>query len=259
MKMYEEFTNKIVVVTGAGGGIGRAVCEAFGKEGAIVQAADIDIFSLEPLIKIFKQLPGSLDCYKIDVSQPNECESLVKGIVRKYKTIDVLFNNAGITKRANVLQTSIQEWDRVMDVNLKSFFLMSKYTIPYMYSSECKVIINTASGWGINGGENAVSYCASKGGVVLLTKAMAIDHGPDGFRVNCICPGDTDTNMLSEEALQLGLPSDQLVKEGVNRPLRRIGQPSEISDAVLYLSSTKSSFITGTSLIVDGGGLAGSN
>jgi NAD(P)-dependent dehydrogenase (short-subunit alcohol dehydrogenase family) len=118
-------------------------------------------------------------------------------------------------------------------------------------------IINTASGWGLVGGPRAAAYCASKGAVVLLTKAMAIDHGSDNIRVNCICPGDTDTPMLRSEAQQLGQPAEGYLAQAARRPLGRVGRPEEIAQAALYLASDASSFVTGTSLVVDGGGLAG--
>ena len=113
-------------------------------------------------------------------------------------------------------------------------------------------------GWGLVGGKNAVSYCASKGAVIQLTKAMAVDHGPDGIRVNAVCPGDTDTPMLADEAKQLGQAHERILAESVDRPLQRVGRPEEIAAAVLYLASDAASFVTGTTLVVDGGGLAGS-
>jgi NAD(P)-dependent dehydrogenase (short-subunit alcohol dehydrogenase family) len=182
----------------------------------------------------------------------------VNKTVETFGGIDVLFNNAGITRRANVVETTEEEWDAVMAVNIKSMFLMSKYVVPQLIKRGGGAIVNTSSGWGIVGGANAVSYCASKGAVVLLTKAMACDHGKDNIRVNCVCPGDTDTPMLRNEAKQLGLEEEALVNEGHLRPLGRVGQPEEIADAVLYLASDASSFVSGTSLVIDGGGLAGS-
>ena len=119
-------------------------------------------------------------------------------------------------------------------------------------------IINMASGWGLAGGPKAAAYCASKGAVVLLTRAMALDHGPQNIRVNCICPGDIDTAMLRNEARQLGEPADRFLAEAARRPLGRVGRPEEIAQAALYLASDAASFVTGTALVVDGGGLAGS-
>lgn len=165
-------------------------------------------------------------------------------------------NNAGIIRRANVLDTTETEWDQVMAVNVKSVFLMSKYAIPYMEQIGGGSIINTSSGWGLKGGRNAVSYCASKGAVTNLTRAMAIDHGRQNIRVNAVCPGDTDTPMLREEARQLGEPEDRFLAEAADRPLQRYAQPIEIARAVLYLASDAASYVTGSTLVVDGGGLA---
>jgi NAD(P)-dependent dehydrogenase (short-subunit alcohol dehydrogenase family) len=144
-----------------------------------------------------------------------------------------------------------------MAVNVKSVFLLSKSAIPQMVESGGGVIINMASGWGMAGGPRAAAYCASKGAVVLLTKAMAIDHGKDNIRINCICPGDTDTALLHNEAKQLGEPFGPFLKRAADRPLGRVGRPEEIAQAALYLASDASSFVTGTALVVDGGGLAG--
>ena len=119
------------------------------------------------------------------------------------------------------------------------------------------MIINTASGWGLVGGKDAVSYCASKGAVVNMTRAMALDHGPQNIRVNCICPGDTDTGMLRDEARQLGQAEETFLAGAADRPLRRIGRPEDVAQAALYLASQASAFVTGTALVVDGGGVAG--
>jgi NAD(P)-dependent dehydrogenase (short-subunit alcohol dehydrogenase family) len=144
-----------------------------------------------------------------------------------------------------------------MAVNVKSIFLLSKHAIPVMAESGGGVIINTSSGWGLVGGRRAASYCASKGAVVLLTKAMALDHAPQNIRVNCLCPGDTDTPMLRNEARQLSEPVEAFLAEAARRPLGRIGTPDDIAQAALFLASDASGFITGTTLVVDGGGLAG--
>jgi NAD(P)-dependent dehydrogenase (short-subunit alcohol dehydrogenase family) len=170
--------------------------------------------------------------------------------------LDILFNNAGIVRRADVVETTEPEWDQVMAVNVKSIFLMSKYAVPVMIKAGGGSIINTGSGWGLKGGRNAVSYCASKGAVVNMTRAMAIDYGPQKIRVNCICPGDTDTPMLRNEARQLSQPEAEFLAEAADRPLRRYAQPVEIAQAVLYLASDASSYVTGATLVVDGGGLA---
>jgi NAD(P)-dependent dehydrogenase (short-subunit alcohol dehydrogenase family) len=177
--------------------------------------------------------------------------------VEKLGSLDILFNNAGIIRRATVIDTTEEDWDLVMAANVKSIFLLSKYAIPIMKQASGGVIINTGSGWGLVGGRRAVSYCASKGAVVNMTRAMALDHGPENIRVNCICPGDTDTGMLRNEAQQLGEPAETFLAAAADRPLGRIGRPEDVAQAALYLASDASSFVTGASLLVDGGGLAG--
>ena len=154
------------------------------------------------------------------------------------------------------MELSEADWDRVMAVNVKGVFLFSQFAIPLMVKSGGGSIINTASVWGLTVGTRAAVYCASKGAVVLLTKAMALDHGPQKIRVNCICPGDVDTAMLRSEAVQLGEPLEEFLTEAAHRPLRRVGKPEEIAQAVLYLASDASAFVTGTALVVDGGGMA---
>jgi NAD(P)-dependent dehydrogenase (short-subunit alcohol dehydrogenase family) len=143
-----------------------------------------------------------------------------------------------------------------MAVNVKSIFLMSKFAIPHMEKAGGGSIINTSSGWGIKGGGQAVSYCASKGAVTNMSRAMAIDHGRQNIRVNAICPGDTDTPMLRNEASQLGQSEEIFMAEAADRPLHRYAQPVEIAHAVLYLASDVASYITGSALVIDGGGLA---
>jgi NAD(P)-dependent dehydrogenase (short-subunit alcohol dehydrogenase family) len=177
--------------------------------------------------------------------------------VSAFDGLDILFNSAGIIRRATVLDLEEAEWDRVMAVNVKSVFLLSKYALPVLAEAGGGVIINVASGWGLVGGPQAAAYCASKGAVVQLTKAMAIDHGPQNIRVNCICPGDTDTPLLHGEAEQVGEAWDRFLAAAADRPLGRIGSPEDIAQAALYLASDVSSYVTGTTLVVDGGGLAG--
>ena len=193
-----------------------------------------------------------------DVTRAADCQLAVRQTVEQLGKLDILFNNAGIIRRASVVETSEEEWDLVIATNVKSVFLFSKYAIPIMAEGGGGVIINIASGWGLVGGRNAASYCASKGAVVLLTKAMALDHGAQNIRVNCICPGSTDTPMLRNEAIQLDKPEEQFLAESAQRPLQRVGRPEEIAQAALYLAGDTSSFVTGTALVVDGGGLAGS-
>jgi NAD(P)-dependent dehydrogenase (short-subunit alcohol dehydrogenase family) len=253
----KRFEGKVVLLTGGAHGIGRATAIRFAEAGASVAVCDVQEDKGRETVSLIEGAGGRALFVRCDVTSAADCETAVNKTVETFGGIDVLFNNAGITRRADVVETTEEEWDAVMAVNVKSMFLMSKYAVPQLIERGGGSIVNTASGWGIVGGANAVSYCASKGAVVLLTKAMACDHGKDNIRVNCVCPGDTDTPMLRNEARQLGLEEEALVNEGHLRPLGRVGKPDEIADAVLYLASDASSFVSGTSLIVDGGGLAG--
>lgn len=254
---HATLTGKIALITGAAHGIGRATASLFAREGAAVAIADISEAGHSVAEEIVRA-GGKAIFEHADVTRSVDCRRVAERTLHKFGSIDVLFNNAGIIRRASVLELSEEEWDRTMAVNVKSVFLMSQQVIPIMAGTGGGSIINTASGWGLAGGGRAAAYCASKGAVVLLTKAMAIDHGPQQIRVNCICPGDTDTAMLRDEARQLGEQQERFLTDSARRPLGRIGTAEEIAQAALYLASDASSFVTGTALVVDGGGLAGS-
>jgi len=249
---------KVALITGGASGIGRATSLLFACEGAVIAITDINEEAGQAVAQEIISAGGRAIFERADVSCAADCQRVVERVRREFGAIHILFNNAGIIRRASLVELSEQEWDRVMEVNVKSIFLLSRLVIPLMSKDGGGSIINMASGWGLAGGPRAAAYCASKGAVVLLTKAMAIDHGPKNIRVNCVCPGDTDTNMLQNEALQLGESRDRFMAEAARRPLGRVGRPEEIAQAVLYLASEASSFVTGTALVVDGGGLAGS-
>jgi NAD(P)-dependent dehydrogenase (short-subunit alcohol dehydrogenase family) len=250
-------TDKRALITGGASGIGRATALLFAREGAAVAVADLDETGGQAVAQTIADEGGQVIFVPCDVTRAADCQRAVRLAVEELGGLDVLFNNAGIIRRATVLDTTEEEWDRVMAVNVKSIFLLSKYAIPVMAQAGGGAIVNTASGWGLVGGRNAVSYCASKGAVVNMTRAMALDHGEQNIRVNCICPGDTDTPMLRDEARQLGASDEDFMTEAADRPLRRIGRPEDIAQAALYLASDAASFVTGAALVVDGGGLAG--
>ncbi len=253
-----QLANKVALITGGASGIGRATALLFVREGAAVVIADTHAQAGQAVVGEITRAGGRACFESADVTRADDCRRVFERAIREFGKIDVLFNNAGIIRRATVLETSEEDWDRVMAVNVKSIYLLSREVIPHMQKAGGGSIINTASGWGLAGGAKAAVYCASKGAVVLLTKAMAVDHGPQNIRVNCICPGDTDTGMLRSEAQQLGEASDRFLAEAAKRPLGRVGSPEEIAQAALYLASDASSFVTGAALVVDGGGLAGS-
>jgi NAD(P)-dependent dehydrogenase (short-subunit alcohol dehydrogenase family) len=254
----DQLHGKTALITGGAGGIGRATAMLFAREGAAVSVIDLNDGAGADVARNIRASGGRAIFECADVTRAADCKRVVERTVREFGGIHILFNNAGIIRRASVVETSEANWDAVMAVNVKSIFLMCREVIPVMRKAQGGSIINTASGWGLAGGARAAAYCASKGAVVLLTKAMAIDHGRQNIRVNCICPGDTDTAMLRSEAQQMGESEDRFLAEAARRPLGRVGTPEEIALVALYLASEASSFVTGTAVVVDGGGLAGS-
>lgn len=256
MSTAQVLAGKRAIVTGAGGGIGRASALALAAEGAAVAVVDIAADAAAETARQIEAAGGSALAITADISDAGDCERVVRETVDTLGGLEVLFNNAGIIRRADAIGTTVDEWDRVMAVNVRSIFLMCKYAVPVMASAGGGSIVNTGSGWGLKGGGNALSYCASKGAVVNMTRALAIDHGPAGIRVNSVNPGDTDTGMLRNEAQQLGEDPDDFLADAADRPLRRMGKPEEIAAAVVWLASDAASFVTGSALVVDGGGIA---
>ena len=248
--------NKVALVTGGTSGIGEATALIFAEEGAKVTIAGRNEERGRAVVETILKHGGKGIFVRTDVRNAAECLHAVSETLAAFHHLDILFNNAGVFYPHTVAECTEEEWDLQMDINLKGTFLMSKAVLPHMIERGRGTIINNSSGWGIAGGDAAVAYCASKGGVVLLTKAMAIDHGPQGIRVNCICPGDVDTPMLPDDASRRGLKWEDYIAGCANRPLGRIGSPEEIARAALFLASDDSSFMTGASLVVDGGGLA---
>jgi NAD(P)-dependent dehydrogenase (short-subunit alcohol dehydrogenase family) len=252
-----RLTGKCAIVTGGASGIGRATALLFADEGATVIVMDRDGDSSVRVRDAIISRGGSCGVIEGDVTNQQDCARAVAAAASRAGRLDVVVNVAGIIRRASVVETTEEEWDEVMAVNVKSVYLMGRHAIPAMASAGGGAIVNVSSGWGLVGGRAAAAYCASKAAVVNLTRAMALDHAAQGIRVNCVCPGDTDTRMLREEARQLGVEPERFVREAADRPLGRIGRPDDIARAILYLASEEATFVTGAVLVVDGGGLAG--
>jgi NAD(P)-dependent dehydrogenase (short-subunit alcohol dehydrogenase family) len=247
---------KVAVVTGAGSGIGRGISLRLAEMGARIAVLDIDESAGKQTCAALQEQGGEAHALKCDVRQAPDCHRAIETVVEKWRNIDILCNCAGIAIRKDVVDLSEEEWDRALDVTLKGIYLLSREVIPHMNRNGGGSIINIGSGWSLKGGPRAASYCAAKGGTVNLTRAMAIDHGKDNIRVNCVCPGDVDTPMLRSECAQLGEDVQKFMREAANRPLARVGTPEDVANAVLFLASPMSSWITGAALVVDGGGLA---
>lgn len=251
-----RLADKVALITGGTSGIGQATALLFSKEGARIAITGRNESRGQEVVKKIKEAGGEGIFIKADVRISEECRQTVEKTLQAFGHIDILFNNAGVYFPNTTVDCTEEEWDLTLDINLKGTYLMSKFVLPAMIAQGSGVIINNSSGWGLVGGNEAAAYCASKGGVVLLTKAMAVDHSPQGIRINCLCPGDVDTPMLAEDARQRGKPWKEYLINASHRPLGRIGKPDEVAKAALFLASEDSSFMTGAILAVDGGGTA---
>jgi NAD(P)-dependent dehydrogenase (short-subunit alcohol dehydrogenase family) len=251
-----RFKDKVVLVTGGTSGIGRATALGFAREGARVAVVGRNPERGQRVVDEIEATGGRAVFLACDVRVAEDCRRTVEETLRILGGLDVLFNNAGVYYANSVVDCTEEEWDDTVDISLKGAFLMSKYALPHMIEQGHGSIVNMASGWGLVGGNKAAAYCAAKGGVVLLTKAMAVDHSAQGIRVNCVCPGDVDTPMLVDDAQRRGMAWTDYMAEAANRPMHRVGQPEEVAHAVFFLASDEASFITGAALAVDGGGTA---
>ncbi len=247
-----KLKGKVALVTGGTEGIGFATASLFLKEGAKVA---ISGRSAEKGAKAVAELEklGEVLFVEGDVSKPDDASGMVESTVSRFAGIDIVFNNAGIYIEKKAEDMSEEEWDRLIDINLKGTFLVSKYAIPHMKERGGGTIVNNSSDAGLVGNRSCPAYCASKGGVTVMTKAMALDYAKDNIRVNCVNPGVIDTPMVAREVQLSGDPDKCVSQMDNDHPIGRIGRPEEVAKAVLFLASNESSFVTGTALSVDGG------
>jgi NAD(P)-dependent dehydrogenase (short-subunit alcohol dehydrogenase family) len=247
---------RVAVISGAASGIGLGTARRLAEFGAAVVLLDIDGDAGKRAQETLAAAGLRALFVRCDVRSDADCRRAVEETARALGRIDILFNNAGVTVRKNIVDLAEDEWDRVVDVMLKGTYLLSRHVIPHMISAGGGSIINMGSGWALKGGPDAVAYCAAKGGILNMTRAMAIDHGRHGIRVNCVCPGDVDTPLLRSEQAQLGQDEAEFMAEAARRPLGRVGTPEDVADAVLFFASDLSKWVTGAFLVVDGGGIA---
>ena len=260
------FSGKAVIITGGAMGIGRAAAIAFAREGAAVVIADVDSVAGRATVADCERAVGDAGSggrarlVVADVANGAACRQVVEETVAVFGGVDVLFNNVGIQPRdsyRSIEETSEEQWDRILGVNLKSHFLMAKYAIPELRRRGGGVIVNTASVQGLQSMRGVPAYAASKGGILALTRQLAVEYAAEGIRVLAICPGSIDTEMvrISARAESDG-EAAALARYGRSHPVGRIGTAEEVANVVLFLAGPQASFMTGEYVCVDGGLMA---
>ncbi len=252
--MSGRLEGKVCVITGAGSGIGRASALLFAREGACVVVADVDQAGADETAKQIRADGGSANVIIADVADPAAAQRVADEAVKAEGRIDVLFNNAGISGVGTVHETSVELWDKVISVNVRGVFLVSKFVVPYMIKKKKGSIINMSSTIAEIGLAQRASYAASKGAILALTRAMQVDYAPFGIRVNALLPGTIHTPFV-EKYLRESYPNRE---DGLNQIRKRqltsqLGQPEDVASAALFLASDESSFVMGSGLFVDGG------
>jgi len=244
---------KVALITGSGSGIGRAMALAFAAEGARIFAADVRGDDAEATATLVRDAGGEAGAREIDVTETAQVQAMVRACLHRFGRIDVLLNNAGIGSTQTVVDTPEELWESVFAVNVRGIFLGCKYTIPHMIEAGGGSIVNTASVAGLVGLKNRAAYCASKGAVVSLTRAIAADHVHQGLRCNCICPGTVDSPWVGRLLDAAPDPAAERAALVARQPMGRLGTPEEVARAAVYLASEDAAFITGSALVIDGG------
>jgi NAD(P)-dependent dehydrogenase (short-subunit alcohol dehydrogenase family) len=247
-----KLNNRVVVITGAGSGIGRASALEFAKNGAAVAIVDIDLDSARETVRLVEHDGGVARAFLSDVAQADSVQRLVSDTLQAFSRVDVLLNNAAVQVNKTIEDTSVEEWNRQIAVNLGGVFLCSKFFLPQLRTTRgCIINMSSVNGFFVE--PFCAGYCATKAGIIGLTKAMAIDHGKEGIRVNCICPGYIDAG-LAEGYFQ-AQPDPVAARQAAGKlhALWRIGRPEEVGRVAVFLASDEASFMTGSMVVVDGG------
>ncbi|MDD3174179.1 MAG: SDR family oxidoreductase [Herbinix sp.] len=247
MKGFQDY---VVVITGGASGIGEETVRVFVERGAKVIIADMNEDRGKDLAV---QLGDAATFYKVDVSDSEQVKAMFNFVDQHYGCLDVLFNNAAYSMSKSLEDTSEEEWDKVMRVNLKGYFLCAKYALPLLKRSIHGAIVCTGSELGIVGCTESLAYNTSKGGIIQFAKSLALELAPYGIRVNVVCPAGTETPAFVKDMSRSGNYEDEVARLVRSYPLKRLGQPHDIACAVAFLASEEASFITGTHLMVDGG------
>jgi NAD(P)-dependent dehydrogenase (short-subunit alcohol dehydrogenase family) len=247
---------KVALVTGGGSGIGRAICERFAAEGARVAVADWRLPAAEETVMRIVAEGGAAIAKAGDVASPADAERMVAETVDVFGRLEILVANAGQALVAAATETTPEQWDRTIGTNLTGCFLMTRAAIPHLIGAGGGSIVLTASQLAFVGAERFAAYAASKGGVLNLARALALDHARDKIRVNALCPGAVETPLLMNQFDGQDGPQGSLADLVALHPIGRLGQPEEIAAAALFLASDDASFVTGSALVVDGGYLA---
>ncbi|MDR3576131.1 MAG: SDR family NAD(P)-dependent oxidoreductase [Anaerolineaceae bacterium] len=255
--MTGKLSGRRALITGGSSGIGKATAQLFAQEGASIAIVNRNREKGMAFVEEMRALGNIAVFIQADVSREGDCSLAVEKTIETLGGLDILFNNAGIVQPGNVSNITEEKWDETMAVNVKSIFLMCKFAVPYLAKSPYDgVIVNMGSALSLAGSRNMLAYAASKAAVLSMTKSMALDLCRQNIRVTCICPGDTETPSLLEEANQAEIPyQDFVASSKARRPLGRIGAPEDIARGVLYLASDDGRYITGVPLVIDGGGL----